>query len=483
MIEIIDKLLDKRLNILYNTSWIKRIYTYLDSKNKTNTNYTLHINNIIINTIPDDRKLDILDLLKTYLGDVRADIDDLLLYNRLKINKIDELLLIIINAISYQNNHNGRLNKSIRYDIRRGFCIDEYGKELCDAFLNNLKQMDIFDSNADLLFNPYTSIINIIEIYSQVNTEIKVDYSFYWNNMVAHSDTNGGLFIYGNTNDNVYNQMIINGKKSSVILDIIKRICIFNYLGNISKLPRKLTIYWIDYKKYMMTIKDDKDLLFTSSEINTGVTNGTDIIITRKEECLKTVLHECCHLYDWDFKVIPKELSNWFLRTFPIKTTLTDYTGESVLNIFEAYTEWFASIVDIIFRYPREKFISKMKSQILYTSEKGRQILQISNCKSIYQFINNKPTSQCTLQQSTNVFSYFILKLFLYWRCDILVNFINDKGQFIKHKTSNLNVFKDITSRCIKNKELLHYIEYNYSRVIFTNTSVNNSNISLKMVK
>lgn len=471
--------LTNRLNTLIQQPWIQKFFTYLDDKLGENTR--IIINNISVKTISNDLKPDILELLKLHLDEVKENLEHdeiLLLEKRKELLKVKHLIKLVKKGVLYQKNHNGKLNKPLKYAIRRCFSIDEYGKSMCNIFYQKLQEIDLFDGNVGLLFNPYTSLINIIEIYQQVDIQITVDYSFFWNNGLMVRNNN--LMIYGNSSDKDIRNIMVDKKDSSLLQEIIHRMCIFNYLGNVMTLPKKITIYWIDYKKELMTIKDDKDRLFTSSEINTGVTNGIEIIITRKEECLKTIIHECCHLYDWDFKHIPKELNNWFLATFPIKTTLTDYKGDNVLNLFEAYTEWFASIVEIIFRYYPEggenMVLEELNNQVIYTANKCCQILKTSNCLSIYQFIKNKDKN-CVIHQSTNVFSYFILKLFFYWRCDLLIKCLDTEGKFIKSKT-NFDMIRTITEKCIKSKTLLEFIN-NY----FISDISNDINISLKMVK
>ena len=476
-----NTILTNRLNTLIKQPWIQKIFTYLDDKIRGNVR--LIINNITVTNITNDLKPDILELLHLHLDEVKENLKQdeiLLLEKRVELLKVKKMINLVKKGISYQKNYNGKLNKPLKYAFRRFFSIDEYGKNLCNMFYQKLQEIDLFDGNVGLLFNPYTSLINIIEIYQQVDIQISVDYSFFWNNDLMVRNRN--LLIYGNSSDKDIRSMMIDKQDSSLLQKIIDRICIYNYLGNTETLPKKITIYWIDYKKELMTVKDDKDRLFTSSEINTGVTNGIEIIITRKEECLKTILHECCHLYDWDFKHIPKELNNWFLATFPIKTTLTDYKGDNVLNLFEAYTEWFASIVEIIFRYypvdGENMVLEELNNQVIYTANKCCQILKTSNCLSIYQFIKNKDEN-CVIHQSTNVFSYFVLKLFFYWRCDLLIKCLDTEGRFIKSKT-NFDMLRSITEKCIKSKNLLEFINNYYINNILKNK--NNNNISLKMV-
>ena len=469
-------MLRQRLHTLIKQPWITKVFSYLDDN--SGNNWRIHINKLRVKTITPDLKPDILELLKLHLDEEKYKLENteiLLLDKRKELIKLKTLIKLVDRCIEYQKQHNGKLNKAIKYAIRRGFLIDKYGQKICQSFYQQIKDIEIFDGNVDLLFNRYTSLINIIEIYQQVDLQINVDFSFYWNNGLMVRNNN--LIIFGNSHDKDLGKLIDKKEDSDLLHQIIKRICIYNYLGDVMTQPHKLTIYWIDYKKELMKVKDNKDRLFTSSEINTGVTNGNEIIITRKEECLKTILHECCHLYDWDFKHIPKELNKWFLETFPISTTLTDYKNEPTLNLFEAYTEWLASILEIIFRYypdgGKTLVLAELEKQITYTSQKCWQILEISNCQSVGQFIKDKG-GNCVIHQSTNVFSYFVLKLFFYWRCDLLLSCLDEKGSFIKSK-NNFNMIQVITEKCIKSKSLLDFMMENIGK--------EETNISLKMVK
>lgn len=466
----------QRLHTLIKQPWITKVFSYLDDN--SGNNWRIHINYLRVKTITPDLKPDILELLKLHLDEEKEKIENteiLLLDKRKELIKLKTLIKLVDRCIEYQKQHNGKLNKAIKYAIRRGFLIDKYGQKICQSFYQQIKDIEIFDGNVDLLFNRYTSLINIIEIYQQVDLQINVDFSFYWHNGLMVRNNN--LIIFGNSHDKDLGKLIDKKEDSDLLHQIIRRICIYNYLGDVMTQPHKLTIYWIDYKKELMKVKDNEDRLFTSSEINTGVTNGIEIIITRKEECLKTILHECCHLYDWDFKHIPEELNNWFLETFPISTTLTDYKNEPTLNLFEAYTEWLASILEIIFRYYPEGgktlVLQELEKQIVYTSQKCWQILEISNCQSVGQFIKNKG-GNCVIHQTTNVFSYFVLKLFFYWRCDLLLSCLDEKGSFIQSK-NNFTMLRTITEKCIKSKSLLNFMMENIGK--------EDTNISLKMVK
>ena len=266
----------------------------------------------------------------------------------------------------------------------------------------------------------------------------------------------------------------------------------------------------------MMQIKNKKDIIFTPSEINTGVTNGRQIIITRFEEALKTIVHELIHYHDLDFKDIPKFLSQYCLKKFQIQDTLKDLNNNPVLNIFEAYTEAFASIINCMFfsylnpinselnlQTTKEliKYNTRIKNslknhishQILYTIVKICSILKVIGCSSLFQFSNNnKPSlseshktninNQCSvgLVEETNVFCYYFIKLYFYMYLDEL--FIKNTkiniGKFII-SVENFNNLKVIIEKGSKNK----FINELVTNILNSkNQKINKEDKTLKMV-
>ena len=55
------------------------------------------------------------------------------------------------------------------------------------------------------------------------------------------------------------------------------------------------------------------------------------------------------HFHDLDFKNVPKFLTDYCLQKFHLEETLKDYLNNPVINLFEAYTETYASIINCIY--------------------------------------------------------------------------------------------------------------------------------------
>lgn len=492
-----------------------------------------------------------------------------------------------------------KLSNTIRYNIRRFFEIDTLNKNILKIFFNSIDNAQLLTPEFNLLFNPFTSLINLIEIYNQVSHKITLTFTFdnsnycindkplnmvgdiekdteylkslpelqqfcgvdsvfefmahFYNEKTLLSDKennkilnfDGKLEFYlSSENKDLID--LFNVGVNPYIMEIISRYCCFNYILGSSRVPDNFIIFLIDFNKSMMHVKDKKDLIFTSSEINTGVTNMRDIIITRFEEFMKTMIHELFHFHDMDFKSTPKFLTDFLIDKLGIKTNILDRNGDEILNIFEAYVEYNASLINIFYHiffniylnnnFVKNKSISnillknkifkniynshlvnykfkqfkkykphyfnvldilcnnlinkninneklldilckEINNQINYTVYKLSNILKLSNIfeinnfKSLEQLLFNK--NKLNIKQSTNVISYFLLKLIFYFNIISISNNICyvDTSKF-KICDNSFQIIKNIISSFIvisqKNKIQIHKYNTNYYILIKT---------------
>jgi hypothetical protein len=195
-----------------------------------------------------------------------------------------------------------------------------------------------------------------------------------------------------------------------------------------------------------MAAKGKDPLVYTSSEINTGVCDMVNIAVTRSEEALKTVLHELFHFYDMDFKHTHVRHEAKLTAQYNINNKLDS------LNLFEAYTECITSIVNIVcwiyftlpftggkgnanantnYELDKQLLADMFSGQIIYTMYKLAKILKLNKCQAFMD-------STCQLNQTTNVASYFLFKLFLYFDLTTLSDkcIARETPKFIDTKTS-----------------------------------------------
>tara|TARA_B100000902_G_scaffold393911_2_gene449128 strand:- start:1303 stop:2937 length:1635 start_codon:yes stop_codon:yes gene_type:complete len=526
-IDKIQKLCKKNISKIMKTSknnWINNVYEYIHLAYTKNIIQIIEIKKEKVN---QNNKINILKLLKIFCTDSYSLITQ---EHKIDDKYVNKVISILNSCLLYQASKN-KLSKQLKYKIRKYIEIDENGKKLLKLFFNKLLQTNIIDSNYRLLFNPYTSIINLNEIYLQIHYQYIINVKLTKDFRISDQDTffEDRIIIFTPDNKSI-NKMVSNSKSkktysstnklihedSDYLKELLIRCFLFNYLLKTNMFPHNMIIYLIDYKKEMMQIKNKKDIIFTPSEINTGVTNGRQIIITRFEEALKTIVHELIHYHDLDFKDIPEFLSQYCLKKFQIHDTLKDLNNNPVLNIFEAYTEAFASIINCMFfsylnpinselnlQTTKEliKYNTRIKNslknhisyQILYTIVKICSILKVIGCSSLSQFSNNNNSSlskshktninkQCSvgLVEETNVFCYYFIKLYFYMYLDEL--FIKNTkiniGKFII-SVENFNNLKVIIEKGSQNKFINELVTDILNK---NNQKINKEDKTLKMV-
>jgi hypothetical protein len=170
------------------------------------------------------------------------------------------------------------------------------------------------------------------------------------------------------------------------------------------------------------------------NEVNSGLTfldfdtNG-EIILYRKEELLKVLIHELIHSNLIDEKLITSAVSKQFSNLFCV-----DY--KVLLN--EAVTETLATIINLFYIHIYCKFAKKslndmFKMEVLYSNYICNKILDYYGILDINDIIKNNQMCKVNFPQKTNVLSYYILKNVL------LKNYI-ELGNLLKKCSSNYKI-------------------------------------------
>jgi hypothetical protein len=345
------------------------------------------IDNLTRHTNP--KVLNILDHLHQYLS-TNSPVE----HNSNRVSKLVKLL-------GRLSSHGFRqLTRIDRYQLRRLLEIDPEGSDIKQGFFEYLrKQPDLITPESELLLNPFTSIINLAEIYRQVRSHTIVNWSC-------------GRSVEGLPNALEFYSDSPSGPDRAEIIEYCQRLALFNVFLKTRRLPKLVTVYLIDYKKEFMQVKSRPDLIFTSSEINTGVCDGISIIISRREESLKTLIHELVHFHDLDFKHEVPRLDAVVQQVTAnnVSTTQTSEQGAAKFNLGEAHTECLASIIHLLIRSGSQMsaFAELFRKQVIYTLAKQSAIMRASRCSEL-------TSPQCHIRESTNLFSYFFVKSYLYF--------------------------------------------------------------------
>ena len=222
--------------------------------------------------------------------------------------------------------------------------------------------------------------------------------------------------------------------------------------------------------------------------VNSGVSyscfeNG-ELIVFRKEEWFKVFIHESFHALGLDFSRMNQELINKKMKfLFPIETDV---------NLYEAYTECWARIINCVFisfyTLDRKKDDEAKKEEFLITTEyclqfeanfSVFQMVKILQCMGLtYDFLFSSDskmelTRKLLYKEKTNVFSYYIITsillsnypFFLSWCYENNLNMI----EFTK-TLSNLQSFHQLIERLYLSRKYLNYVAtYEYFLSNLTN--------------
>ena len=221
-------------------------------------------------------------------------------------------------------------------------------------------------------------------------------------------------------------------------------------------------IYLTDFKRI---IPDNNYTILGSYNVNGGFTTTCDknseIVVYRKEEWFKVLIHEAFHNLGLDFsKMNTNQFHSKIKQIFPIN---------SKFNIFESYCEFWARILNSAFcsynvidnkndkdafKTFLDFFIQIERLFSLFQCNKILNFLGISY-QNLYETDNGSHIARENLyKEKTNVFAYYIVTAFL---LDNYVNVINWCNK------NNLSCFKFNNSQ--RNLDLFYnLIEKSYKR-------------------
>ena len=226
----------------------------------------------------------------------------------------------------------------------------------------------------------------------------------------------------------------------------------------------------LDIKIYLTPFKrnlsDNINLIIGVDNVNGGYThfcnvNGS-IVVYRKEEWLKVVIHECFHSFGLEFSNLDlKDFNKNLKKIIPINSNF---------NIFESYSEVWAEIINIsLISYLYSKndknlyiqhVYNLLKYEILYSKFQCQKILSYNNLsyRDLFKKENN-------YRENSNVFAYYIVKTllienideFLEWCYKYNLNYFN-----FKKNNKILNLFLNLIKKFLKKERIEFDIDFNY---------------------
>ena len=376
---------------------------------------------------------------------------------------------IIKNKESEQKIQNKIFNK-LFLDIREA---DKYVKTL-NAFDNCLSGIVLdIKSKKDLAFpSTYSNDYFPQEIRKVIETKT-VNKILYYCVLNERKITLTFFTFKNETNFAIYDKY---AKQVFMLIAILT-----HYSSSECSKSLNIFIYLTDFKRI---IPDNNYTILGSYNVNGGFTTTCDknseIVVYRKEEWFKVLIHEAFHNLGLDFsKMNTNQFHSKIKQLFPIN---------SKFNIFESYCEFWARILNSAFcsynvidnkndkdafKTFLDFFIQIERLFSLFQCNKILKFLGISY-QNLYETDNGSHIARENLyKEKTNVFAYYIVTAFL------LDNYVNVMNWCNKN---NLSCFKFNNSQ--RNLDLFYnLIENSYKRNEFLKNLMCVSNYASKLNK
>lgn len=197
--------------------------------------------------------------------------------------------------------------------------------------------------------------------------------------------------------------------------------------------PKSLVLYLIDYPKPKRIGKDNSLIAYN---VNSGLCTPMLVVIYRREEMVKVLMHELIHFYERDAKhQITPDQEQFFNNLFRIKC-------KSVI-INECFTDTLACLVNVYLYSMLESRCEELTT-LAYNIDKEKTFI----CQQAHKVLNlngyfmengilQRHSDIC---EQTNVTSYYILKALLFLNIDAFIEYL----QTHDYSLSNINDFIDL---------------------------------------
>jgi len=290
-------------------------------------------------------------------------------------------------------------------------------------------------------------------------SEISYSFSLYDRNITVHFIVENEITEH---EMNVYNRYV-------------ESIAIWLYIVNIyasKECVKSINIY-LYFTSLLKKLPSSNDYVLGENNVNTAFTTtcpiDSEIVIFRKEEWFKVLIHETFHNFGLDFSSMSCEaINNCILNIFPVN---------SQVNSYEAYTEFWAEILNGLFC---SFFELKNKSNINEFLSNAEFYINFERFYSLFQMVKTLQFMGLTYKElysksehakiyrdklykeNTNVLSYFVLKTILINNFQGFISWCDKNNLSLldfKKTERNQNEFCEFIRKNYKSKSILEGIE------------------------
>jgi hypothetical protein len=260
-------------------------------------------------------------------------------------------------------------------------------------------------------------------------------------------------------------QELANNVDLSIYDRYINAILMWLFILNIysSKQCSNTLILYIYMTSLDKRLPESKTMVLNEGNVNTAFTWGcpvnSEIVIFRKEEWFKVFIHETFHSYGLDFSSMDISASTKYM--------LNIFKVNSKVNLFEAYTEVWAEMINIMFcsffslrnKTNETEFLNTFEDLINY--ERGYSFFQMVKVlhymgldyKDLYSSSDKgRMLREMLYKEDTNVLAYYIIK-------SVLLNNYQSFLQWCNRNNDSIMQFKKTEENQM---EFCRFIERNY---------------------
>jgi hypothetical protein len=363
-----------------------------------------------------------------------------------------------------KNNHINKINQTKRTDaIIIGLYYD-----ILEAYKNllNLKQKDKY-YNVSIKKIMNTSQISRPQTFNEESIPKLVRANI---DKLSISEITYTFSLYGRNIKLIF--ILEQEPKLEIFNNYVDYIIIWLHILNkyASKQCANTIVIYFYFTSLLKELPHSNDIIIDQINVNTAFTRtcpkDSEIVVFRKEEWLKVLIHETFHNFGLDFSDIDNEkMHECILNIFKVN---------SEVNLFEAYTEFWAEIMNALFcsffslkdKNNINEFLSN--SEFFINFERTYSFFQLVKIldfmgltyKDLYSNMkHSKILRENLYKEKSNVLSYYVIKT-------ILIN--NYQGFLYWCKNNNYNIlqFKKSTA---SQSDFCKFILANYKTSSFLN--------------
>lgn len=282
--------------------------------------------------------------------------------------------------------------------------------------------------------------------------------------------------IYINKSSSFFNDKLIIKKIYNILF-------FFNSIAKENKCSKIINIY-IYLSEFKKELPNEKRVL-DREHINTAFTyscsTNNEIYIYRKEEFIKSLIHECMHAFGFDFSQKSSKYNDIYASKLLQKYLPINFD----LYLYEAYVDLFAIYLNLLFLsfYKTnsknndnfyEKVLLKVNSmlndELLFSMFQSSKILNYNNINYL-NIVSNDNIVLNRYDENTPIFSYFIIKTILMYNFnDFFIWCIKNNNNVIDFNCNNKK--NNIITCKRKIKSFCDFIIKRYNNTEFVNNII-----------